>query len=519
MPLDLDAPTAQASQDTGTPVRAITIAVVAMGGEGGGVLSDWIVDLAEHAGCIAQSTSVPGVAQRTGATIYYIELFPEAAARAVGREPVLALMPVPGDVDIVVASELMEAGRAVQRGLVTPDRTTLIASTHRVYSIRERTAPADGRVDTDRLVKAGRDAAKRFIHADMARVAESTGSVISAVLFGALAGADVLPFTRAQFEEAVRRGGVGVEASLAAFAAGYDIGRGGGVALPDAAPVAVLAPARSPVPGLLERAARDFPEPAVATIREGVKRLVDYQDLAYAEDYLDRLAGIRDLDRAHGAGDGLLLDETARHLALWMSYEDTIRVADLKIRASRFARVRDEVRLGRDQLLDINEYMHPRVEEIADTLPASWGRWLLGSAMARRLLTPVTRKGRVVRTSSLPGFLMLYGVAELRRWRRGTLRFQTEHGRIARWMDLIRATAPEDYRLAVEIAKTQRLVKGYSDTHERGTRSFERLMAALPAIRGKSDPAGYLRVLCDAALADDTGAALDQAFVEAGLTE
>ena len=51
----------------------------------------------------------------------------------------LALMPVPGELDIVIASELMEAGRAIQRGLVTPDRTTLIASTHRVYSMTERT--------------------------------------------------------------------------------------------------------------------------------------------------------------------------------------------------------------------------------------------------------------------------------------------------------------------------------------------------------------------------------------------
>ena len=113
--------------------RAITIAIVAMGGEGGGVLADWIVDLAEHAGYLAQTTSVPGVAQRTGTTVYYIEIFPEAAAQEAGKQPVLALMPVPGELDIVLASELMETGRAIQRGLVTPDRTTLIASTHRVY--------------------------------------------------------------------------------------------------------------------------------------------------------------------------------------------------------------------------------------------------------------------------------------------------------------------------------------------------------------------------------------------------
>ena len=95
--------------------RAISIAILAMGGEGGGVLADWIVDLAEHSGYCAQTTSVPGVAQRTGATIYYVEIFPDALVKTSGKEPVLALMPVPGEVDIVIASELMEAGRAVQR--------------------------------------------------------------------------------------------------------------------------------------------------------------------------------------------------------------------------------------------------------------------------------------------------------------------------------------------------------------------------------------------------------------------
>ena len=147
-----------------------------MGGEGGGVLADWIVDLAEHSGYYAQTTSVPGVAQRTGSTIYYVELFPEAAARAAGKEPVLALMPVPGEVDIVIASELMEAGRAVQRGLVTPDRTTLIASTHRVYSMTEKTAMGDGRVDAGQFFEASAAAAKIFVHSDFARMAEETAA-------------------------------------------------------------------------------------------------------------------------------------------------------------------------------------------------------------------------------------------------------------------------------------------------------------------------------------------------------
>jgi hypothetical protein len=74
----------------------IKIAILAIGGQGGGVLADWVVHLAEANGYYAQTTSVPGVAQRTGATIYYLELVPET-----GRTPVLSLMPAPGDVDIV----------------------------------------------------------------------------------------------------------------------------------------------------------------------------------------------------------------------------------------------------------------------------------------------------------------------------------------------------------------------------------------------------------------------------------
>src|SRR5215472_11439136 len=209
-----------ASLTTRNP-KAITIAILAMGGEGGGVLADWIVDLAERSGYRGQTTSVPGVAQRTGSTIYYLEIFPEDAVQTAGKEPVLALMPVPGEVDIVLASELMEAGRAVQRGLVTPDRTTLIASTNRVYSMSEKTAITDGRVDSAKMIEASRVAAKAFVHGDFGRIAEDARSVISASLFGALAATGALPFRREQFEDAIRAGGVGVESSLAAFAAGF----------------------------------------------------------------------------------------------------------------------------------------------------------------------------------------------------------------------------------------------------------------------------------------------------------
>src|SRR6266436_4985340 len=213
-------------------VRPITIAIVALGGEGGGVLADWIVDLAQHGGYLAQATSVPGVAQRTGATVYYVELFPRTAAQAAGRDPVLALMPVPGDVDVVLASELMEAARAVERGFVTPDKTLLIASTHRVFAMTEKIALADGREDAAALLAACRDAARELVAFDMEALADASASVISAVLFGALAGTGALPFPRPAFEAAIRRGQVGVNSSLGAFAAGFEAARSGETATP-----------------------------------------------------------------------------------------------------------------------------------------------------------------------------------------------------------------------------------------------------------------------------------------------
>ncbi len=496
---------------------AITIAILAMGGEGGGVLADWIIDLAEHAGYFAQKTSVPGVAQRTGATIYYCEMFPEAAARAAGREPVLALMPVPGELDVVIASELMECGRAVQRGLVTPDRTTLITSTHRVYSISEKADMGDGRVDSTRLIDAARAAARAFVHCDFARIAAEADSVISAPLFGALAATGALPFPREQFEDAIRRGAVGVTSSLTAFAEGFAAALRS-LTVP---PVAADSPPRATAPrvgirlrALAQRVEKTFPPVIHAILLAGVVRVADYQDERYAAEYLDRLDGIRDLDTQFGSGDYALLRETARYLALWMAYEDAIRVADLKIRRTRFERVREEVRAGDDQLVQINDYLHPRIDEIADVLPVALGRWLLRPGVVRRLVERVTRKGMVVNTTSLRGFLRLYVLASLRPLRRRSLRFRWEQQLIASWLAQIPPLAREDYALACEVAVCPRLVKGYGDTHRRGSENFAAVLSALPRLRSRPDAPERLKRLREAALADDTGEKLEQALAE-----
>jgi indolepyruvate ferredoxin oxidoreductase beta subunit len=490
-------------------IRPITIAILAMGGEGGGVLADWIIDLAEHGGYLAQMTSVPGVAQRTGATIYYVELFPKAAARE--QKPVLALMPVPGDVDIVLASELMEAGRAITRGLVTPDRTTLIASTHRVYTMLERIALADDRVDATALLKSTDEAARRLHAFDMASIADATGSLISAVLFGALAGSGTLPFQRMAFEATIRRGGVGVEASVRAFNAGFEAAASGNApALPAGRPFDPQARDTSvqslvaPIDNVLSIVSRPI-------VSAGVVRLADYQNEDYAKLYLKRLAPVIEIEKARPGKPDELLTEVARNLALAMAYEDTVRVAELKIRASRFERVRNEVVVKDGQLLEIVEYMHPRTQEIAETLPASLGRFILETGWVRRFVDLFTQKGRKVKTSSVHGFLLLYMVASLKPLRPRSLRWIDEQKRQDAWLAKVVEIAREDYPLAVEAAHLIGLVKGYGDTHERGREKYVALMALIPKLRAGGNAAAALAGLRKAAMADESGEGLKKA--------
>ena len=129
------------------------LAIAALGGQGGAVLTGWLIEIAEEHDYCVQTTSVPGVAQRTGATLYYLEFFPRTATvNGASCEPVMALMPVAGDVDCVVAAELVEAGRSIVRGLVTAERTTLIASSHRDFTIGERSAMGRPVANEDELI-------------------------------------------------------------------------------------------------------------------------------------------------------------------------------------------------------------------------------------------------------------------------------------------------------------------------------------------------------------------------------
>lgn len=485
------------------PARPITILVAALGGEGGGVLAEWLVAAATAQRFPVQSTSIPGVAQRTGATTYYLEIFPAEQDRLGGRQPVLALTPSPGNVDIMVASEFVEAGRAMQNGYVTPERTTLVASTHRVYSTLEKMAMGDGRYDEERLHKAAQALARRPVLFDMAALAAESGTVINAVLFGALAGSGALPLSREACENAIRAHGKGAEASLRGFASGWAHATG-----------EAIQKARADVKRWAGRASERvramFPAETWRILEEGVARIQRYQDKAYADLYLDRLTTILEAERAAGGGAAgfRVTSETGRHLALWMCYEDIIRVADLKSRRSRFERVRAEVMARPDEPVTVVEYLKPGIEEVASLLPRGLAAKLV--AYGERRGTSFNR-GIYLRTTSIHGFLMLRALAALRPLRRATSRWHDEQAMIERWLAAVARAAPQDHTLALEIALCARLLKGYGDTYRRGRANFVRLFDTLVEGRPELAPAARaaeIRKAREAALADPEGRTL-----------
>lgn len=493
--------------------RPICIAILAIGGQGGGVLADWIVATAELNGWYAQGTSVPGVAQRTGATIYYVELFPNE-----GRAPVLALMPAPGQVDVVLAAELMESGRAILRGFCTPDRTMLICSTHRSYAIGEKSAPGNGVIDPTRIVEAIRRQTRRVVALDMASIADSHGSVISAVMLGALASSGALPYSRVSFEEAIQAGGVGVNASLKAFSQAYAAVESGVDGLATVGASGAIAAEALPTVShpvfaeVVASALREFPEPVRPMLAAGMRRLADYQDLRYVDEYLGKLRQVLTSDC--GAGGGAwgfaLTAEAARQIAVGMAYDDVIRVADLKIRSGRFARIRREAGVQQAQLLYTTEFMHPGIGEVLGTLPRSIGAWIERRAALCAVVNRIFNKGRRVHTDKLGGFLALYLVAGMRRFRRITLRHHREMEQLGSWLSQVHRTVSRDYGLALELVKNRRLVKGYSETHERGNQKFQQVMNAAARLVGQRDAAEWVRKLREAALSDENGVEFDK---------
>lgn len=192
-------------------------------------------------------------------------------------------------------------------------------------------------------------------------------AVISAALFGALVGSGAVPLSRTACEEAIRAAGKGVVASLEAFSEAFDCAVAGDATIARAADKP--APG-APLPDETVVRVAALPPRVAEFARLGAAQVAAYQDVRYATRYVDRVARI--VIAKTGAGGATtahdVAREVARHLALWMCYDDVICVATQKSRAARFARIRREAGYG-----DTWTASHAQFERILASQQATGG--------------------------------------------------------------------------------------------------------------------------------------------------
>lgn len=446
------------------------ILILALGGEGGGTLTEWLVEAGLASNWPIQATSIPGVAQRTGATSYYLECLPRTLA-AGEIVPPMCLAPLAGDLDLILSSELLETARAIGQGLSHPQRTQIISSTSRSLTTQERIHVQDGRFDAQAIEHTARQACLNLQLLDMTALARANGTVVSAVMFGTLVGSGVLPLSREVCERVMcadNPHSARAKASLAGFEAGFSKEKW--ALTPEKKTqlsTASSTKAACSVNGIT------LPQAVAAIAQHGYERLIDHQDALYATQYLQFVQAFTALDTAPYAAS----QEAARTLALWMAYEDLIRVADLKSRRSRFEQIRRDYGAKDDQPVIVRDFLKPGILEIADILPPSISRHLAAWGRKRQQRTGSSTIGGGIQlaTSTVGGLLAMRLIASLRWIRRSSERFASEQALIERWLVLLHASMSKDSALAMEVARLPTLIKGYSDTHARGRANFVRV--------------------------------------------
>jgi len=470
----------------------IKIFIPAVGGQGGGVLTEWLVQAFFLEDYDVQGISLPGLSQRGGSTVYYLEAHPRSAS--VGKQIIFAQFPVPGEVDVIISQEFLELGRALQLGYGS-DKTTIVTSTHRVYSTLEKMPVGSGIYADENLRKIASSFSSRFIELDAMKLSKENGMedlAVNAILLGAVSASGVLPIKKESFVKSVEMVGVAVKASLKAFEVGYEH-------VSSRKAIGQKKPAvlwenfvrdradklgeydREEYLGRVSKLESEFPANLREILAESVFRLLEYQDSDYADEYLEDVRAVHQLDESAKGGGFKLTENYAKNLALLMSYEDGIRVADLKIKSDRFKRIKEEMRLRDDQVFRVVDYLKPDAEEIYGLLPNFLVAPVVSFTETRLFKKIWPRKkpltfGQTPVTTSFSGYARLWFLTKMKFMRRRSFRYKKEHALIKKYGEAVRYYASLDYRVGCLVAKSASMVKGYGKVRRRTMNAFTRFI-------------------------------------------
>jgi len=474
--------------------RGVRVLIGTVGGQGGGVLSDWLVRGLLNAGWQPQSVGLLGLSQRAGTVIYYVEANPEG-----DTPPILSPFAVPGDVDLILAQEFLELGRLLQGGFAAKD-CSIIANTYRYLGTLEKMPAEGGIFSSDEIRNAAETLSDNtwLFHAQN-MVTEAGLSYLSsnAILMGAVVASPAFGLPAEPFHQAIHDAGSNVEDNLTAFDLGYRMMSDGTLPRAHFQQEVVkdwqqmaderadkLSPNNSrQYEELLQTAQQTLPASLNQTLAEALYQLIDFQHGAYAQSYLDMLGEFAD--------DEALQAAYAQHLALWLTYEDSPRVAQLKTRPSRFAGIAKEHGLKPGQKIVIEDYLAPDPQQIYGILPPSLANLVrnIGSRFNADFEN-ITLEMKI-KTSSLWGYYTMAFIGWTRRFRLSSWRHQQEMSEINRWQQAIRDWREQAPELALLAADAGRLIKGYGRVRDLAVADLSLFLTdALPLLKDISAKGG-----------------------------
>jgi hypothetical protein len=249
-----------------------------------------------------------------------------------------------------------------------------------------------------------------------------------------------------------------------------------------------------------------LPDSAVPVVSDGIHLLMDYQGSSYAQLYVDRVrrfVGRQGVDEA-------MLGEIARLMALRMSYEDPIRIAQLKLAEYETA-AGDPRRQSAD---DVRKF---RLDELIGVLPAAVAEPVLD------LLEKMawTHKAVSIRFSAKSrwGIRRLKIEAGLRRWRLFSVRYAGERAWVERWLHMISRSLEKQPAAASAMVQSATMIQGHGAPYRHGLADWHAIIDGLakPTFDGVlplADLAGAVAEARAAAMPDPRQVALKRTITE-----
>jgi hypothetical protein len=207
-----------------------------------------------------------------------------------------------------------------------------------------------------------------------------------------------------------------------------------------------------------------LPEEATDIVSDAIHLLIDYQNPSYAQLYVDRLrrfVGRQDLDSA-------LFCEMGRLMAMRMSYQDAIRIAQLKLA---------ELDDGASPCAPATDIKKFRLDELIDSLPATVADPVLDALdmmgwQHRRVSIPFS-------TASRLSIRRLKIEAGLRRWRQFSTRFERERVWVERWLHMISRSLVKRPDATSAVVATATMIQGYGDVYRQGLTDWNAVIDGL----------------------------------------